>query len=1200
MGRTGMKTNLISFTPEQESAINHRGSSLLVSAAAGSGKTRVLVERLLSSLEEGSSIDEFLVITYTRAAAFELRERIHESLLTRLSESPGNKRIRRQVMLCKGAQIDTIHGFCTDILRENAHLVGLPADFRVADESESSMIKSEVLDNTLNEAYDNMAEIQGFDTLIETVIEGRDDKKLIEIILDIHGKLQSLPYPARWLKETVEKLQITGIDDISETAYGSYLHNMIAKTVNYYHSEMLYLREEAKLHPDFELRYLESINISIEGIAALEAALKIGWNEAGKRRIVEFPRTKPITGYNELKIIRTRCRDELKKCTEMLASSSEEHIADMGLLTRPHVAVLNLVSEFDEAYSIEKKKRGVVDFSDLEHLTLALLIDNSTGEKTDLAKSLSKRYKEIMVDEYQDVNEIQETIFNAVSQESNNIFMVGDVKQSIYRFRLADPSIFLSKYNSPKSNIIHLSKNFRSQTGILETVNDLFKNIMSVDLGEMEYTDAERLVAGRTEENGKQGKKGIQGIAETPVEIDFLSINKEDLAPDEENPDSTLVEAQHVADKISQLINMSYMIPDGSGDKRPIKYSDIVILSRSLRGTAWKFAAALSERGIPADLSGSDGFFEKIEIMSVLSLLSVIDNPLQDIPLASTLSGPVYKFSSDELAEIRASSSSEYLYESIIQSAEHNNVAEETVCKCKKVLSDLEDYRLKASYLPSDRFIWHVYNQTSLLEIMSAMKGGEKRRRNLLLLVEHAGRCEESGYKGLFGFLSNIRSLQEREADLSDGATVSSKSTDGYNAVRIMSIHKSKGLEFPVVFLVNTSKRFNFTDLYKTLVFHKALGVGSTLIDKKRQIKYSTLPKIAIQSKIKSEMLSEELRVLYVAMTRAREKLVITGVFKDVLSKREGLSHLKPGRVASQVLSSFNSIGEWIMAGTKEMSSNEVAINYITASLQLPQTTITTTTSALESKQEPVIVEKKDLIQKSEPKKHEPVFDFEYPYKMSPNLPSKLTVTGLKKLNDAEAENASWLHSEKATMQKYRHPKFISEKIKKSAAERGVLIHLIMQHADYNRCSCDSDMRKELQRLAIRGIIDADEEAGVDIEKLVKLFNSDIGVRLIHAKVLKREFKFSLLVPAEEFYHGASVDDKILLQGVIDCFFEENGELVIIDFKTDNVTAETIKSRTEQYTPQLQTYAKALERITGKSVKERIIYFFATDTAINV
>lgn len=1238
----------IKYTQEQQAAIDFRGGSLLVSAAAGSGKTKVLVERLLGHIDEGVNIDEFLVITYTRAAALELREKIHEELLTRLAQSP-SMRLRRQSILCRGAAIDTIHTICGEILRENAHIVRLPPDFRIADGSESGMIMTEVADTVITTVYQEIDRYPDFSKLIDIIAQGRDDKQLIEMILSVYNKLKSKANYKSWLNEQIDNQNLGEVTDISETIYGSYMLNKFYKTADYWLSEMQSMRDDMIANPDFEIKYSASVENIIAQITAFVSAFSDGWDEVRSKSDFEFISAKPIKGYEDLKEIRKNCIDELRKISEELSSSSKEHARELGELGETIALFYKLIIVFDEAYADEKRRRGVTDFSDLEHLTLSLLVDESTGKKTELARNLSKRYKEIMIDEYQDVNEVQELIFKAISKDESNIFMVGDVKQAIYRFRLADPSIFLSKYkkfeeydyakdcdnvnhnddyksvsigNDIRSNAgggttIHLSKNFRSQTDILNATNDLFKTIMSNEFGELDYTKKEWLVPGRTDEHANkygQNTGREQGI----VDIDIIDICTKDASSDEESPSAIKLEAEYIANEIEKLTDGTHLIPDKNGGVRPIKHSDIVILLRSMKGKAWLYASALSERDIQTELPGGEGFFETIEISAALALLSIIDNPHQDIPLAAVIGGPVYGFTSDELAQIRISNRDATYYEAIKKLAEHERWSDKTCCKCKKILSDIEELRLVMADMPADRFIWHVYNKTGILGLVSAMNGGERRRNNLILLAESARRFEQSEYKGLFGFLVYIRKLRERGEELSSGLEAQSSAADSMDAVRIMSIHKSKGLEFPVVFLANTAKQFNYTDMRKNVVFHTEFGIGTMLVDKERRTKHTTLPRTAIQTKLRDEMLSEELRVLYVAMTRAREKLIITATLKDASKIVEKIDRLSKrnienedadeNKMASQALLSLKNSLEWMLAGISVSRSNAFSVNIISSDtvVEVPTDSIQEENDIGEKvpDNEPDTVHDVHLAKNIECEhiKRPIFFDsaFEYKYQNAVDLPSKLTVTGIvtQQAQDIDAEKAEWTTDEAGQSLQTRTPEFVFCEKKMTGAQRGITLHLIMQHMDLESLSLDCDIgsvEKELKRLENLQIISTEQLNEISKDKLLKFFKSHIGTRLLNAKNVNREFKFSLLSPAEIYFESGG-NDEILIQGVIDCYFEEDDKIVVIDFKTDRVTSETVNTKAERYAPQLNIYAEALTRITGKIVKEKIIYFFSIDS----
>ncbi|MDR2600153.1 MAG: helicase-exonuclease AddAB subunit AddA [Oscillospiraceae bacterium] len=1226
------------FTPEQEAAIRHRDGALLVSAAAGSGKTKVLVERLLAYIDEGYNIDEFLVITYTRASAYELRERIYEAFQERLAENPGNLRIRRQSMLCRGSYIDTIHAFCTTILRENAHLVGLPTDFRVLDDSESNMIKLEIIDKVLNTFYEEVQNEKELKKLIDNIIDGRDDKRLSEMIITIYDKLQSVKDPHSWIDDHIKSSNLTDVKNITDTEYGKYYLNRLINKVTCCYNTLINLRKVMRTYPEFEQKYLSSIDISIAETDILLTSLKIGWDNAHQHRNIEFPRPGGISGYDELKNIRIWCRDELRKNAVELETSSQEHIKDAKELSLTIETLLQLVVNFDKEYSAEKKSRGAVDFSDLEHLTIPLLYIKNTSEKTAIARNLGKRFKEIMIDEYQDVNEVQESIFTALSADGNNIFMVGDVKQSIYRFRLADPTIFLNKHSKYKpykqhkaSNInvndskkqsnskvssnleigtkIHLSKNFRSKSGILDIVNLVFDSIMSKSLGEIEYTDSEKLVPGRVEIQCKQGKRGkpYQNEANAdneentlvklykPVEVDLIDMATFEDIPDEENPKAIEIEAKHVAQRIKELLEAPYMIPDEKLGKRPIECSDIAILSRSVKGVSWRFANALSNVGIQADYPGGVSFYETVEISYILSLLQVIDNPIQDIPLVATLTGPLYRFSPDTLAEIRCVTQEHNFYDAMKQSVEHEIVTDETYSKCRTFLNDIKLYRSIVTDMTSDRFIWYVYNKTSLPAIYGAMKNGDIRRNNLLFLVEYARMCEQNGYKGLFEFLNFVQASIERGEDPTDGVETSITSSD--KSIKIMTVHKSKGLEFPIVFLVNTAKRHNLADLRESLVFHKDLGIGAFLIDRDRRVKYSTLAREAIKDRIKLESLSEELRILYVAMTRAKEKLIISFTSRDIAKTMEKLAIFDICGTQPELLSSLQTHGEWILAAIRNESNDNLIVNTLSAqsienaenrALKHPQMHST----SMECGEDALTNVSNITASKI------PDFDFVYKHKNSIDLPSKLTITAITKLNDEDTATADWVNNYMANKAINEPPRFISGKEILSGAKKGTLLHLVLQHIDYKMCSSESETWKELQQLVKMNILNEVDIDIIDIKQIVNFVKSQIGVRMTAAKTLNREFKFSILTPANEIYQNG-VKDKILVQGIIDCFFEEDNKLVLVDFKSDKIN-NNMHSKIEQYTPQLTMYAKALERITGREIKEKVIYFLDNGNSVSV
>ena len=1187
----------IVYTPEQREAICNRGGALLVSAAAGSGKTRVLVERLLSRVtgeNERCDIDDFLVITYTRAAAAELRGKIRGEIARRLARDPTNRHLRRQSALCHRAQISTIHGFCTEVLRENAGQAGITPDFRVADEGECTLIRESVLEDVLNERYERIDEIPEFSLLVDTMSAGRDDSKLVRLVLDAHGKLQSHADPGKWIDGQLEMLDLSGTHDAGETVWGRLVMARAQKTALYWLEEMRRTYEKMRAFPDFLKAYGDSFLASIDGISSFARALSEDWDTAAELSDVAFP-TARISGYEAFKAVRTKCKKAMESLRDTFSCRSSELIEDMEAV-RPAVSeLLRLVRDFDAAYGKEKRRRGLVDFSDQEHLTVRLLLDGE-GAPTPLAREISRRFEEIMVDEYQDVNEVQDLIFQAVSKDAKNIFMVGDVKQSIYRFRLADPSIFLRKYlrypdigaaAEDEARRVILPDNFRSRAGILQAVNFLFKNIMSTDCGEMDYTKREYLKAGAA----------FPPSGEPSVELAVISAHRSEETDDEENLAKTDLEARCVARRIEELVTGGFAVSDGQGEMRPACYGDIVILLRSPKNKAERYAAALMERCIPVSLNQSENFYETVEISVTISLLSVIDNPLQDIPLISVLRSSVYGFTPDELAAIRSCDRTRDFYLALVTAAETDE-------KCRAFLSELDGYRRLAPELSSDRLIWHIYGKTGMLAVMGAMKNGPERRDNLMTLYETARRFEANGYRGLFSFITYLTRLMERGEEPAER----SRAAAG-NCVQIMSVHKSKGLEFPVVFLADTAKRLNFADARSPLLIHPALGVGAKRLDLSRRIEYPTLARLAVGDKIVGETLSEEMRILYVAMTRAREKLILLASYTDAEKELKKLLPDDPGPIAPEVLLHTKSAADWIvMAALRRRESDALRFGAESAVVRdegepwlvrlIGASEIVRPRNRCDLPgEEPVSASEEDI------RALAAKFSFVYPHQAAVNLPSKLTATELKgrfsDIEAAEEADATVADIEQRRTQNMRRPDFITRRKGLSPAEKGTALHLVMQYIDYEKCTGEDSIRREIGELVRRDMITPEQGRAVDPRKIDAFFRSELGRRVLTADRVYRELKFSLLVPAGTVVPEGG-DDEILFQGVIDCCIEEEGVLTIIDFKTDLVNETTVSERANLYLPQIMSYARAMERMTKKPVESRILYFFALDRAVSV
>lgn len=1184
------------FTPEQQRAIDSRGGALLVSAAAGSGKTKVLVERLLGRVmddENGCDVDDFLVITYTKAAASELRAKILDGISERLAENPMSRKLRRQQIICHRAEIGTIHSFCARIIRDNVHILNISPDFRVADEAESMSIKLKVLDDVLEARYTVIAENAAFAQLVDTMGAGRDDRKLIEIVLDTYSKLQSHPYPQQWINAQTAELSLDGVTDAAETIWGKALVARAKQAADYWIGRMRSLIEEAGTYAEFYAKYEQSLSDTLDTVLKFSDALSESWDAAHICAAQDFPKaTGRASGYDDLKAARKKCVDEMRKIFSWFETSSAESLEDIRAVAPIVGELLQLTRDFDTAYAAEKNRRNVIDFSDQEHMAVRLLVDEETMQPTPLAREISARYEEIMVDEYQDVNAVQELIFAAISKDGKNLFMVGDVKQSIYRFRLADPSIFLSKYRSFKDDDkasdgeerrVVLSRNFRSRAGILSAVNYIFRNIMSTDFGEMEYTPREYLYPGAN----------YPETDEAEVELNVIDLSYD--GDEGDRPEKLDVEAAFIAERAQELIENG-KVSDGKGGFRPVRYGDIAILLRSTKEKAARYAAALNARGIPSGLDKGEGFFESLEVSCIISLLTVIDNPLQDIPLISVLRSPLFAFTADELSDIRLQDKSADFYRAL-------ELAAEDIEKCYQFTQRLESYRNLASDMSAHELIWHIYCDTDMLSIYGAMHGGELRRSNLMEFMQLAVNYEKAGYRGLFGFITFVRKMIEQ------GSSPERTASGSGDAVQIMSIHKSKGLEYPIVILADTAKKFNLTDSTKPLPMHTKLGAGAKRRDLDRKIEYPTVARYAVSEEITRETLAEELRVLYVALTRAKEKLIITATIKDAEKALGKLAEDITFPVSPQRMKSLRSMSDWILV-TAIQRQEAIALRFgnvptaidtdpgkpwdirLVSAAGYSERTYAPSAEAEKAESVSADAETVERVKR--------LLEFEYPHKAALSLPSKLTATELKgRFVDYEMnEDAARMPLSEREFE-LRRPSFAAEKKELTAAEKGTALHIAMQYVRFENCQTEGTTSVELQSLFVRKLLTTQQLNAIDPAKITKFATSDVCRKLLSADKLYREFKFSVLVSASELYPNAG-EDKILLQGVVDCAAESGEELIILDFKTDYVTDSSIAAKAEYYRGQLEAYKLAMSRITGKENVRTSLYFFALNREIEV
>ena len=1159
-------------TPSQKLAIEDRGGELLVSAAAGSGKTRVLTERLMRWITEGDaprSIDNFLIITFSTAAAAELRSRISEELSARAAADPGSKRLRRESALVRRAQIGTIHSFCSALLREYAGRAGIAPDFAIADEDRARELRRLSLETVLEAAY---AEAEpGFIQLADTVGAGTDDRRLESLVLELHGKLQSHARPGDWAARQSELFE-TGAEDAADTPWGRELLESAADELLWWAGEFDELVRSLAGFEKMGKAYVPSFSETASSLRGAAKRAAEGWDALREALPIAFPRLGSLRGGGEdpelaerAKARREACKKAAKRIEKGFTLPSEQLLRDMRATAPAMRALLKLVGDFDAEYTRRKRRRSLLDFADLEHLAARLLTEPD-GSPTETAREVSRRYAEVMVDEYQDVSLVQDMIIRAVSDSGRRLFMVGDVKQSIYRFRLADPTIFLKKYESyadapqPEGvpRRVFLRESFRSRGEVVDAVNAVFGCLMSKGLGEMEYDERARLRAGLE----------YPGVVPVP---ELVAVPLPGADEDEERPDKIEVEAAYAARMMRRLVETGAKISEGSA-LRPLGYGDIAVLLRSVNvsGPVWR--RVLAREGVPVEAGQSGGFFEAPEVAVILSLLAVIDNPRQDVALISVLRSELFGFTNDELTEIRLMSGEGDFYAALSARAE---VSE----KARAFLDTLARLRDFARDSELATLIWEIYESLGCMALCSAMRDGEGRRARLLRLFELARSFETTGWRGLRRFLDWLRSMRER------GEEPAFPDEDGGGAVRIMSIHRSKGLEFPVVFIGDTARQFNRSDLRGSVLVHPELGLGPKFTDAARGIEYPTLARRAVANRLERELLSEELRLLYVAMTRARERLFITCAMADPQKTMDKLAPAAQEHIPAQALLPMRSMAEWLICAALGTGGRALTLSIGGDEEGAPRRVTPAAQPEPERTGEEAV-----------PVDFDALFAWRYPHAGAETLPSKLTATELKSLAEPDAESAELLPRAART---FRRPDIALAARRLTAAERGTATHLALRYLELGALTTPEAAREAVDRLAAAGKLSAREAAAVDAAGLCRFALSPLGRRIAAAPRVLREFPFALLCPAERFFPGAE-GEELLLQGVVDCCLIEPDGAVIVDYKTDRIAPEAAPERAKRYAAQLETYAWAVSRITGLAVKAKIVYFLQPGEAVEL
>ena len=1179
----------VKWTEEQQKVIDTRDRNILVSAAAGSGKTAVLVARILALVTDPKhpvDIDRLLIVTFTNAAASEMRQRIRDALEARAEEAPEDAHLQRQLVLIHNAQITTIHSFCLQVLRSHFHMIGLDPGFRIADEGEMLLLWQDVLKETLEEAYEQRAqdpteETAEFEQLLEQLAPGKDDQAVQNALLQVYQFSLGQPWPHEWLSNCRAAYDQPEEETPSEPDWVRFAVEDTKRVLADVHAELLYAINlcQAEHGPYMYEKALRDDLAMVETLQAADGYREIAgaFSESGTYTRLSTKKDESVSKEQKEQVqqIRAGIKDALASVRVQYFYDRPEVLAEAfhasGVVVR---ALTRLVERFMEKLTEKKREKNVLDFSDLEHLALEILtIHDETGTKASpVALEYAEQFAEIMIDEYQDSNLVQELILNSVAGRGRgeaNRFMVGDVKQSIYRFRLACPELFLEKYQAyhrqEHACRIDLHKNFRSRKEVLDGVNHIFRQIMTENLGGIVYDKDAMLYAGAV-------------FAPDEGEVSHLP---ELLLLDPGEEDKRQAEARLVGTQIRQMVG-SFPVWDAKlSAYRPLAYRDIVILLRTVSGWAETFGEVLGDMGIPCFTGSQKGYFSAVEVRTVLAYLEVLDNPVQDIPLAAVMRSPIGGFSDEALAKIRSASEERRFYDCCIAYREGGEDAALRLA-LDVFFGQMEVFREKAAYTPIHLLLWEILDVTGYGAYAAALPAGQQRKANLDMLIEKAIAYEATSYRGLYHFIRYIESLKRYEVDYGEA----SLGTEADDTVRIMSIHKSKGLEFPVVFVSGLGKQFNETELRGRLSLHSSFGIGCDYVDTKLRLRQPTLLKKVIQKTSALENLGEELRILYVAMTRAKEKLILTGAVTDAGEKLEGWQILNvrdEETLPYSVLTGASSYLDWVLPALLQHADQDCFLFRVL--------------SAEDLQEETGREQRSDLWRVMEHPKEEPeakryleqVFAAVYPYEKEQAISGKVSVSELKKQSTGLEEDES-LQLYPETEREATHPHFRAGDAVVQGSVRGTIYHTFLENLDFHKKDV---LETQLEEWIKCGKMTRDEAAAVRLSDIRRFLKSDIGHRMERAEaggLLHREQPFVLGVPAYEIRSDWQSEEMVLVQGIIDAWFEEDDGIVIVDYKTDRV--RTMQALAERYHIQLEAYAKAVERLTGKPVKECGIYSF--------
>ncbi len=1324
----------VKWTDEQAQAIETKGSNILVAAAAGSGKTAVLVERIISKvINDKVDIDRILVVTFTNAAASEMRERMLEAIYQKIEENPEDKNLQKQIILLNKASICTIDSFCKDVVKNNFFEINTSANCRVGDSSEINLLKQEVIDDLFEEKYKKND--SGFIKLINTYTGYQKDDNFKELILKIYGFIQANPNPNFWLEEKIEMFNLKEENfDFANTEWGKII---IQEIVDNAYDSMIKLQYINKKLGMFE-ELVKFKNVIMQDIVLLDSIINNSnswdkmYNIFNQEDSIwaKWPGIRKID--NEVKEEAKELRDKTKKKIDELRKkylifTSKQIREDICQMYEILSEIKNLIIEFSDKFSTKKREKNIIDFNDMEHFALDILVNFKDGNPipTEVAKAYQEKFDEIAIDEYQDSNLVQETILNSVSK-GNNTFMVGDVKQSIYQFRQARPKLFLEKYEmydaickdkndkiaDSKGTKIQLFKNFRSRKNILDVTNIIFENIMTQQLGSIDYDESEFLnlgahfnepkenldIAGIAEfyiidekdteekklkprerlrndaeqelENTKKSELELNNIKNSEQKLDgtknlekenefeeqiynlesnssqtdcsYLEDNQvtefemqdtENTEINEEDIKNTVLEARFVSKKIKELIDSDYNIWDKKEKKyRKVTYKDMVILLRATSIPAPIFEEELSKLEIPVYSDASSKYLYSYEIQVIMSVLKIIDNPIQDIPLITVMRSSIGGFTDNELLEIRLFDSGDNFYQTLNKYKPENELKNKVNCFLNKIIG----WQEQEKYMSLDELIWQIYQDTGFYNYVALLQNGALRQANLKMLFERAKQYENGIFKGLFNFINFINKIQSSSGDLSTAKIIG----ESENVVRIMSIHKSKGLEFPVVYLCGTGKKFNMKDLNERIILHQDLGFGPNYINEELRIEYTTLAKEAIKLQTKNELISEEMRVLYVALTRAKEKLFVTGVLKDVeknICEKEKLLDTYNSvaktkiSVNDKILKKYITYLDWILLVylqdenlKKNMSLHTISKNVILEDIK---------TSVIDENQdvESIINSEIEKISEDEINNIKNNLEWKYKFNVSSKNPLKTSVTKIKQIMEQQKYNInnialmeqekyntknislmeqekfntnnmsfSEINTSKTSTKKiiFEKPKFLSDDKIITGSQKGTIIHMCFQKLNHEKEYSEDHIKKFIDELVEKNLITYQESKVIDIDNLYNYTKSDLWQQLKKAKKVYKEQLFYLNISSNEIYKDGS-DELVLINGVIDLLFiNENGEYVLVDYKTDNIENEY--ELIEKYKLQLDIYQKAIEKSLNKKLSKKYIYTVKNNKLINL